>query len=54
MQQHQHHFIDRRRPSLMDAGQKTKNEEFHAKLERIRLATAAASSSKLTASFSSH
>ena len=53
MQQHQHHYIDRQRPRLMDNSQKTRNEEFYAKLERIRLATAAASSSKSIGVFSS-
>jgi hypothetical protein len=46
MQQHQHHYIDRRRPRLMDSSNKTKNDEFYAKLERIRLSAAASSSSK--------
>jgi hypothetical protein len=45
MQQHQHHYIDRRRLRLMDSSNKTRNDEFYAKLERLR-STAAASSSK--------
>jgi hypothetical protein len=47
MQQHQHHYIDRRRPRLIDNGHKTRNDDFYTKLERIRL-TAAASSSKFS------
>jgi hypothetical protein len=45
MQQHQHHYIDRRL-RLMDSSNKTRNDEFYAKLERIRLTAAASSSSK--------
>jgi hypothetical protein len=45
MQQHQHQYIDRRRPRLIDNTHKTRNDDFYTKLERIRL-TAAASSSK--------
>jgi len=47
MQQHQHHYIDRRRPRLMDSSNKTRNDEFYAKLERIRLTTATSSSKSL-------
>lgn len=49
MQQHQHYqYIDRRRPPrLIDNSNKTRNDDFYAKLERIRLSAAAASSSKL-------
>ncbi|CAF0720722.1 unnamed protein product [Rotaria sp. Silwood1] len=44
MQQHQHHYIDRRRSRLMNNSDKTKTDEFYAKLERIRLTTAASNS----------
>ncbi|CAF2356819.1 unnamed protein product [Rotaria sp. Silwood2] len=44
MQQHQHHYIDRRRPRLVDNSDKTRNDDFYAKLERIRLNTAASTS----------
>ncbi|CAF0925104.1 unnamed protein product [Rotaria sordida] len=44
MQQHQHYYIDRRRPRFMNSSDKTRNDEFYAKLERIRLTTAASNS----------
>lgn len=47
MQQHQHQYIDRQRPRLMDNSNKTRIDEFYTKLERIRLAAAASNSSKL-------
>ncbi|CAF1528702.1 unnamed protein product [Rotaria magnacalcarata] len=46
MQQYQqHHYIDRRRPQqLMDNSDKTRNDEFYVKLERLRSTTAASTS----------
>ncbi|CAF3214840.1 unnamed protein product [Rotaria socialis] len=45
MQQYQqHHYIDRRRPQLMNNSDKTRNDEFYVKLERLRSTTAASTS----------
>jgi len=52
MQQHQHQYIDRRRPHrFIDNSNKTRNEEFYAKLERIRLSSSKLFENKLNLSF---